>query len=327
MENENKNVPEKNSEKSNFDIKKYTKNPNSSEEEEQKRKDKEVKKDKQRIKDRKKRNAKITVSAYISAIFLFILATIVSSFYGMYSTPAVNKVFENSNYSRNVYHAAYDAVESLAIKQGLPVEVFSGVITEEQVETHVSIYMNSLSGFKHDNLSIDEIGREIADNTKNYLKSTGVEITDELASRIAKFANKCQKVYSECIFAPHLDFCRLHKNIITMGFIAVIVFSAVVLAICANVFFANIRRGHQLLRIYSWITGGAGLAMVIPSGLLFFKNTHLYVSGVKYEYMFDLVSSYVLSIIKSVMYTGIFLMIVWIALIAIWTLTIKRKKK
>ena len=284
--------------------------------------------EKEREERKKKRRTTRAIVSGLLALIIFLVSFIGSIYYGLYSRESLERAFVKSDYVNEAYKTAHERIEALTLKSGLPVEVFDGIVTLEQVSVHVSLYIESIALIDVSDLSTGVIGTTIKKNTENYVISQNKEISGDVKSRISAYAEECEKIYKECIISEQLEFFKSMKMVVLVIGIILIPVSIAGFVFFSFIISINVRRTHQLLRYYSWATGAAGIVMLIPSGIAYLvKFYEKFGGGVDTMYKYLFISDYLHSLCANMLYMAIILILIQFVCLGLWTYIVAGKKR
>lgn len=281
-----------------------------------------------REKYRRKCRRKTKIASFIMAFMLFLEVCTTAVYVGLYSSKSIGNSIIMSNYASEVFEDIFQRVESVSIINNLPNSVFENVITREQVNISLQSFRESLSSVSSDNvISTDEMFKKIVENTKKYLKSKEIKITDDVDANINRYAVRCVNIYENTLIFSYMKGIAQLKPFLLYGFIGMTILSFTVIIVCLIVMNAYVRYSRQILRHATYGVGACALLTSISSVFVIRGTLPLYFSKITTQYKYELVENYVSNLLKTISSASLGLFIIFLIMLSIWYYIVSVKSR
>lgn len=221
--------------------------------------------------------------------------------------PFYNNLTSNDYYS-SVQSLIYENTEALTLPTGLSLDVLHDVIDIYSIHKDVNGYIDA--AFAGDKYIADTstISYKLEQNIRAYLSKEQITPTEEQEQNITSYIDSITDEYTKGVQMPLINYYIQVKNLYNKIFIIGLIALFLLIAIMT---FSIIKMNHWLhrgIRYLAYSTLSSALmvtifpAVILTSG--FYKKINL-----SPEYFYNFAMSYITSLFKSLIYSGISLAI------------------
>lgn len=255
-------------------------------------------------------------------IFTFLAVFLLSVSLSIFNTANITKIATSEKYLSQLYEEETTTAVTWAANFNLPKKIFSGVLTEDNLKTHVKDYIKQTVKGREVKLDTAEMKAKLKKNIEAELKSSKIEITDAKKQSINSFTDYYAQLYQ---FDMNVRYFNHYNNVkfpFTVGFIIAEILLLLLIPINALLIANTHKNQHKISRhiSYGFLASGT-MSLIIPayiklSGMYKTLNIASKVSYTFYMLYFD-----------SLMNKWMLLSLIPLAIGAIFIIVTRKRKK
>lgn len=257
------------------------------------------------------------IASMLLSVFVSVLAIVLSVKLGFASNNSIIDAMDEVDYYGMIYDEFIGKCESLAIPNGLSLEVFDGVFSKEQLRSDGNEYLSAELNSNTFNVNFDRYKTKLSENIQNYVVEKDLTVDGDINAIIEDFSDEIMDYYVDIIRVPYASAIgvvfRAISRYFPFVFIAMLVFTILTIwIICIQ----NPHKKNRIFRYMAYSTmSGAISTLVIPiycAVTKFYERIQLHP-----EYIYRFMMRYIENGIRIMSTIGISLFIASLAMIAI----------
>lgn len=257
------------------------------------------------------------LASLLLAIFISIMAIMLSVKLGFASNNSVMNSMNEVDYYQMVYSDFMKKCESLAIPNGLSKEVFDGVVSVEQIRSDGNGYLKAELNSSTFQINIEGYSKKLSDNIYAYVEENDLTADGNVDEIIAGFCDEIMDYYLEIIRLPYAATIgvvfRTISDYFPYVFIAMLVLSLATIWVLVK---QNPHKRNRIFRYMAYSTmSGAFSTLIVPIFCIvtrFYRKLQIYP-----EYMYKFIVRYIEDGINIMLIIGIILLITSIVMICL----------
>lgn len=257
------------------------------------------------------------LSSLLLAIFISIMAIMLSVKLGFASNNSIMNSMNKVDYYQMVYDDFMSKCESLAIPNGLSSEVFDGVVSVEQIRSDGNNYLKAELTSTTFDINIEGYKQKLSDNIYTYVNENDLTSDGNVDEIVAEFCDEIMDYYIEIIRLPYAAtigaIFRTISDYFPYVFVAMLVLSLGTIWILVK---QNPHKKNRIFRYMAYSTmSGAVSTLVVPIFCIvtrFYRRLQIYPA-----YMYKFIVRYIEDGINIMLIIGVILFITSIAMICL----------
>ncbi len=257
------------------------------------------------------------LSSLLLAIFISIMAIMLSVKLGFASNNSIMNSMNNVDYYQMVYDDFMSKCESLAIPNGLGREVFDGVVSVEQIRSDGNGYLKAELTSTTFDINIEGYKQKLRDNIYTYVNENDLTSDGNVDEIVAEFCDEIMDYYIEIIRLPYAAtigaIFRTISDYFPYVFVAMLVLSFGTIWILVK---QNPHKKNRIFRYMAYSTmSGAVSTLVVPIFCIvtrFYRRLQIYPA-----YMYKFIVRYIEDGINIMLIIGVILFVTSIAMICL----------
>lgn len=257
------------------------------------------------------------LSSLLLAIFISIMAIMLSVKLGFASNNSIMNSMNNVDYYQMVYDDFMSKCESLAIPNGLGSEVFDGVVSVEQIRSDGNGYLKAELTSTTFDINIEGYKQKLRDNIYTYVNENDLTSDGNVDEIVAEFCDEIMDYYIEIIRLPYAAtigaIFRTISDYFPYVFVAMLVLSFGTIWILVK---QNPHKKNRIFRYMAYSTmSGAVSTLVVPIFCIvtrFYRRLQIYPA-----YMYKFIVRYIEDGINIMLIIGVILFVTSIAMICL----------